>query len=267
MSHQSAPVSFTERVYTLSNLIHTAKTPITNPSNHPAHQRKNLRLLDNIALLLLTQPSPDVAAVALERHTTQAIFYYTKLHSSTATEQAYIHDLITTLQGPTNKNNYQIIISKVVKACRPKILSRLTKLKTAILTAAPRSLNIDTDSVVHRYFEKQLGSWYTGYESPQQFMERYLSHIRLLVPNERDDLELQQIIRVAHITSSYIPSTTVFPNTEIAKRVGRVGEWYGAVTRVVNAARAIKRHGVEIVFIQVGYVAALWRLATDMIAC
>lgn len=98
-------------------------------------------------------------------------------------------------------------------------------------------------------------------------MERYLSHIRLLVPNERDDLELQQIIRVAHITSSYIPSTTVFPNTEIAKRVGRVGEWYGAVTRVVNAARAIKRHGVEIVFIQVGYVAALWRLATDMIAC
>lgn len=75
------------------------------------------------------------------------------------------------------------------------------------------------------------------------------------------DLELQQIIRVAHITSSYTPSTALFPDMEIAKRVGRLGEWSGAVSRVINAAR----HGVEIVFTQVGVVTALWRLVANII--
>lgn len=251
MSQESSPVSFTEKVYALSNLVHTAKTT-TNPFNYPNHQQKNLRLLNNIALLLLTQPSSDVAAVALERRTSQAIFYYTKSSPSTASEQSYIQDLISTLQGPPDQNCHQAILTKVVNACRLKILSRLTKLKTTITAAAPRFLGTDTDNLVHRYFEEQLGSWYTGYSSPQKFLDRYLSHISSVIPSVCTDIELQQIIRVAYITSSYTPLHTVFPDEELAKRVSRVGAWFDAVTRVVNAAGVIHRQSVEIVFIQVG---------------
>lgn len=136
MSQHASRVSFAEKVYALSKVIHIVKFRNNVAATYNDHQRKHLRLLDDIALLLVIEATSDVAAVAFERCPTEVIFYYAKNRPSTAADRKHILDLIKGTEGQgTAHERLKVVLSKVLVTCRLKTNSRLRKLKKAITNA------------------------------------------------------------------------------------------------------------------------------------
>lgn len=268
MAEQASPVSLAEKVYALST-IYTFGKNVPIIGTYAKSQQRNLRLLDNIALLLVTEPKPDAAAVSFERRTGEVIFYYAKNRPSTTAEQNHIQELVAAVRAPTSADErMQNMLEKVVVVCRATILSRIEKLKTIILNTPVglRCLRNVGHRGVQRYFVKKFGEWYDGYSSPGEFMDRYLSYIASLNASDCPTDELLQIIRVAYFSASYEPTDTVFIDMEMAKRVKLVGEYYGAVQRIVRSWDYIRPDIAEetkITFVEVRNIALTTLKCTD----
>jgi hypothetical protein len=99
---------------------------------------KHLRLLNGIALLLVTERTSDVAAVTLSTSVHQqhafTVFHVIKNRECTATEKSYYSIFVKMINNPKNNRIPQLaedLTDLVIQNCRPKILSRAVKLHQA----------------------------------------------------------------------------------------------------------------------------------------
>ncbi|KAL0633676.1 hypothetical protein Q9L58_007399 [Maublancomyces gigas] len=103
----------------------------------------------------------------------------------------------------------------------------------------------DQKEEVHQYFKQRLGDWYRI--RGRFFMSNLVS---LEVGGCVGD-QLSLLIELAHITGSFNPVTAVFPDLELAKRIRLLGDYFGAVTRIVKFFDTIRpTPPVKITFIE-----------------
>lgn len=252
---QESPLSFNEKVYALSKIVHRVKFRNNHSEKYTPSQRKHLRLLDDIALLLVTESSSDVAAVSFERRSTEIIFYFAKNRPATGQELKYINHLRVLTQNTEDPDQINSIFDEVLQNCRPKILSRFNKLLRVLadLPLAARWFRDDTNGDLDRHLESELGVWYDKQAGPAVFVNRFLSHLFTLAgakSQQAPDLAaLRQILRVAHATGSFkfvqtvdgkqIAKYTVYPHEPLATRMRLLGDYFGAVKRIVRNADSI----------------------------
>lgn len=245
MPETNSPPTFDEQVYALSKIVHQAKIHKDTSQKYPPSQRKNLRLLDDVALLLLTGPSSKVAAVSFQQRPTDVIFYYAKNRPATHKEKAYIQQVITILRSPQGPGRTNQIFELVLRNCRPKIFSRLDKLGRALIRLTPdaRGIQCDTDGDLHQYLRRKLGVWYPEQTSAVTFVDGFVSHLCHLATTSTlpDAAALSQIIRVAQVTGCFRPELTVYPDRTVAKRMILLGDYFSAVNRIVRRMHSITR--------------------------
>lgn len=251
-------VSFAEKVFALSKVVHIVKFRNEVAATYTEHQRKHLRLLDGIALLLVTGSSSDVAAVSFERRKEEVLFYYAKNRPATSAEHEHIRTLIIAVQAEgTADDRLRTMLAKVLDICRPKILSRLRKLKGVISkTSYTWYVREDPEGEVHQYFKQRLGDWYGACCNPTVFLEGFISNLNSLVIKNCEDDQLSLLIELAHITGSFNPVTAIFPDPKLAKRMRLLGDYFGAVTRIVKHYDFIRPNlpgPVKITFIEVSF--------------
>lgn len=254
--------TFAEKVFALSKVIHTVKFRNEIAATYTDHQQKQLRLLDDIALLLVTEPSSDVAAVSFERREEEVLFYYAKNRPATTAEHEHIQSLISAVQAEgTADDRLRAMLAKVLDICRPKIHSRLRKIKSIISkTSGMKYVHDDPEDEVHQYFKQRLGDWYDACPTATVFLEGFMSNLDSLEVRGCVGDQLSLLIELAHITSSFKPVTAVFPDLELAKRIRLLGDYFGAVARIVKYFDTIRPNSpvqVKITFIEVGFNYAL----------
>lgn len=253
-----SPVSFAEKVYALSKVIHVVKYHNDIASSYNAHQRMRLRLLDDIALLLVTESSSDVAAVSFQRHQAGVVFWYSKNRPSTVDECEHIKTLIKCLkaENSTVDDRLRAMLAESFKICGPKIRSRLAKLKSALSVIPVNDWHVQEDpqGSLHRYFEDRLEDWYGEGSGPISFLRGFLSDLHSLKVKESEPDQILLLIELAHITGSFKPLKALFPDAEVGKRMRLLGDYFGAVTRIVECYDSIRPNStvpVEISFKEV----------------
>lgn len=247
--------SFDQKVYALSKIVHRVKFQNNRSDHYTTTQRKHLRLLDDIALLLVTQSASDVAAVAFEQRQGTVVFYYAKNRLATTEELDYISRLTDLAQDIGETDRIELMFNAVLTVCLPKIMSRFDKL-LSVLTKIPAAARAGTDDPDHElgfHLEAELGVWYNAQEGPAALVDNFLQHLRQLVASESQHAQglqaLGQIIRVAHATGSFKRRSmvngqekaeyTVYPDESLAKRMRLLGDYWGAVKRIVRHANSI----------------------------
>lgn len=252
MPRQSS-VTFDEKVYAVSKIVHKVKFRSNRSDKYTSFQRKQLRLLDDIALLMVTEPGSDVAAVSFEQRTTEIIFYFAKNRPATTRELTYIRDMAILAQKSETTHRIDSIFNEVLGVCRPKILSRFNKMMRVLTKLPPtaRYFQDDTNGDLDRHLQKELGVWYDTEAGPAVLVDKFLSHLCGMKKQQVPDLAaLGQIIRVAYATGSFkyvkivngkdTPEYTVYPNEVLATRMRLLGDYFGAVKRIVRYADSRK---------------------------
>ena len=90
-----------EHVYALSRLSHIHKNVPTKPKTMGIEERKHLKILDGIALLLVTEAKGDVVAVSFTQTTSTITVNYAKNFPCNGALDMYI-DGILKLIVPSN---------------------------------------------------------------------------------------------------------------------------------------------------------------------
>lgn len=236
MPENSSPPTFDEKVYALSKIVHQVKFLKNRSDEYTPLQRKHLGLLDDISLLLVTESPSDVAAVSFEQRPTEIIFYYAKNRPATPDERAYIEQLKNIVRASKDSGRIERIFEIVLRTCRSKMLSRLDKLVRVIKTRASdaRGIRDDSSGDLHEYLQRKLGAWYVGQTSAVRFVDKFLSYLCNLRKTVPEPAELGKIIRFAHVTGAFKPAKTVYPDGEVEKRIRLLGDYFGAVHRIVR---------------------------------
>lgn len=252
MSAPHTPITFAEKVYALSKVIHIHKNSNTTALSHGlvGHREKHLRLLHDIALLLVTGGDSDVAAVSLERTETEIRFYYAKNRPVTAREESYIKDLLEVLklphedlaeEGPdTGGERDDRLLAKVVSVCVTKIKSRIRKLKRDLPVDRSAILRDDLNGGMHAYFQEGFDTWYKKYNGAHEFLLEFLHQIDILELTKTSTEQLCDIIRVANRASAYKRNTTVLVPEHLARRLRLVGDYFGAAWRIVKRMDSLR---------------------------
>lgn len=250
MAEPQSSVSFAESVYALSKVIHIDKFRNDISGDLNMNQRKHLRLLDDIALWLVTESKSDVAAVSLERRSAGVRFHYAKNRPATEEDEKHIDALVELLKSPgTATERIENMLQKVMVKCRPKLLSRLRKLQVTLLqnqAAEGPYLRADRNGELHEYFEKCFDSWYDRYPTAGEFLTDFLSEIVGWEPARSTNEELFELLRMAHVTGCYMQSTPsdaaasskqpepIFIDPMLSQRMRLLGDYYGAAKRIVK---------------------------------
>ncbi|KAI9783099.1 MAG: hypothetical protein M1839_004268 [Geoglossum umbratile] len=98
-------------------------------------QRKHLRLLDGIALLLVTESKGDVAAVSLVHTATSINFYFSKNRPCTLKETEYIDTLLGMVRAyhPSEILGWsEEVLGVVLRMCVKKVKARLWKIASEL---------------------------------------------------------------------------------------------------------------------------------------
>lgn len=257
MSAPHTPITFAEKVYALSKVIHIRKysdtTALSNKLVGHQESLSHLRLLDDIALLLVTEGDSEVAAVSLERTETEVRFYYAKNQLVTAREESYIKDLLEILKlphddlaeegkGPDTGGGARVerLLAKVVPACATKIKSRIRKLKHDLPGDRSDIFRDDINGEMHAYFQERFDTWYNRYNGAHEFLTKFLHQIDNLELSKTSTGQLCDIIRVAYRASAYKKNTTVLVPEHLARRLRLVGDYFGAARRIVKRMDSLR---------------------------
>lgn len=252
MSEPHPPVSFDESVYALSKVVHVVKDHNDMSDNLNDHQRKRLRLLNDIALLLVTESKSDVAAVSLERISSGVRFYYAKNRPETDDDRKHIkalRDLVSGAGDPTERIDQ--ILYRVIDGCRPKLFSRLQKLKRTILENKASTgpyLFGDQDDELHEYYQINCDEWYDVYPTATEFLNDFLSELVNWDLAKSGSSVLVGLLRIAHLTGAYKQEPSpppdrsasnnnprpIFVDKELGQRMRLLGDYYGAAKRLVK---------------------------------
>lgn len=130
-------LSLGQLIYAIGNIAfrHEYRPPsLLSPSPRMA-RKDHLELLNLLALLLVTETSHDVAAVALHRTADDKMtIFYSKNRPCDQDETAYIVNLLSISMNPktTITEKRQDLISLVIKTCKKKILRRVQAIRNQL---------------------------------------------------------------------------------------------------------------------------------------
>lgn len=129
---QPTESDFNRRIYILASVHH-----IMDHAAHPPHkcdlvEKKHLELLNYLALLLVTKPHGDVAAVTMEISTSAINFYYAKNWPCESLTQLYVDKLLKALRENVLSAIPKSVLMIVMVECVHKVRNRIKKCQQAL---------------------------------------------------------------------------------------------------------------------------------------
>ena len=95
-------------------------------------EKKHLELLNYIALLLVTKPRGDVAAVTMRISSSAINFYYAKNRPCEPSTQLYVHKILTILRENVVSAIPKSVLMIVMVECVQKVKNRIQKCQKAL---------------------------------------------------------------------------------------------------------------------------------------
>lgn len=247
---------FDGRLFALSRISHRLAYP--SPFKHPSRQQKHLKLLDLLALLLVTEPNGDVAATTLIRTTGQITVLFSKNRPCNLPEKSYvqsIHEIITSITGePASlQDALDQLLRLVVGNCSRKIKARLNKLVSRL-----KSLSIgDVVKPLPPHITLRLWDLLksTGFPSPSSVpLERSISHwLKSLLQAPVGALAGAQAtttLFVAYCVGHMGGTDPLIDDPILLCRLRKLGDYYAATRCLVKSYTELKPGG-SIVFCEV----------------
>lgn len=204
---------------------------VSASSQSSGRKSKHLVLLDLLALLIITEPSSDVAATMLAMNGSTK-FYYCKNRPCTESENEYIRRLFTSACQATPDRNHDLM-TIVINHCQKKIKTRISKvarrvrelqsatdlgilsesrLNPQVLTRLRAQLGIDSGLSL----KDAIIGWCKGVNSPEAHKS----------PNA-----MRFFIGTAYVIGS--PSElSLMLDQKLLQRIRKLGDYLGAVTKL-----------------------------------
>ena len=123
--------NFDKQVYALSVIKRVEYFPPKDSLDY-FWKKADIKLLNFVALLLVTEDKGDVAAVAMEHLPNALNFYYSKNSPCPPQLDEHIQRLITLCASVEADGFMGLFFTEVLNSCRTKVRNRLNKCKRAI---------------------------------------------------------------------------------------------------------------------------------------
>lgn len=221
-------VPFSDQLCALASITHIRDySPTVSRKSFP-DQEKHLRLLDAIALLLVTEEKSDVAAVMFAQTPTQVTFYFSKNRPCTKRELDYVDGILRLAFEMTDVQACSLeLLNRVIPMCRSKIVSRLKRL----LCCLPLPLHIldDVDGAFHDHLVAKMPHLFptTGPASMSRgILVKYIAQLRKIDANKCTVQDLGRLIRFASAFGSYKPLKVLIRDDVIVRRLRKLGNYY-----------------------------------------
>lgn len=237
-------VPFAEQLYVLANITHVRDYSPTVPDTNSPEQQKHLRLLDDIALLLITQATSDVAAVTFEQTPNAIVFYFSKNRPSTSGELEYFNALLKFALKPGDLATRAMeLLERVVSPCRTKISARIKRLQRVIPAGSLANLIPPCSDLIDQGFRDYLSQSVSGMftaSCASGFLRDYLALVRDTNPLRCPVDELVQLVQFAFIVGSFHGIKNFLRDEDITRRLKKVGNYYGATRRISRSLDAFQ---------------------------
>ena len=137
-------------IYALSCIRHRREFDPTEPPIENAAEKKHLKLLDGIALLLVVGAKADVAAVSFRQTSTSIDFFYAKNRPCTAAEKKYIESILGIVRSFDKSKRAKCIrsiLDKAVRMCIGKVQRRIQKVKQQLTASKITIPTLDSENL------------------------------------------------------------------------------------------------------------------------
>lgn len=244
MLSSKTSLSFADQLFVLANITHVRDYSPTISTTPILDNRKNLRLLDHIALLLVTEEKSDVAAVMFQQKPHEINFFYSKNRPTTPTERAYIESLQHLALSHLSINDCAIqLLARVIPACRPKIAARV---KSLVRSLSPdHHVSADVEDAFWAYMLARIPRLGDAGLSGGLFLRRYIAHVRRVDVAECHDDELEKLIRFGSIIGAYKDLKCLVPSETTVRRVQKLGGYYTATMCIARTVDALRRRSPD----------------------
>lgn len=240
MSSSTIPLPFADQLFVLANITHVRDYCPTISTTPISDNRKNLRLLDHIALLLVTEEKSDVAAVMFEQKSHEITFYYSKNRPTTPTERAYIDSLQhTALSLPDINDCAMQLLARVIPTCRPKIAARVKNLVRSL--SADLHVSPDVEGAFWVHLLARIPNLVDSGLSAELLLRRYIANVRRVNVAECHDDELEKLIRFGSVIGSYRNLKCIISSEPTVRRVQKLGGYYPATKWIARTVDALRR--------------------------
>lgn len=235
-------VPFNEQLSALSSITHIRDYSPTVCRKPFPDQAKHLRLLDAIALLLVTEEKSDVGAVMFEQTPTQVIFYFCKNRPCTKRELDYVDGIRRLAFEITDVQECSLqLLNRVIPMCRSKIVSRLKRL----LCCIPLPLHIfdDMDGAFHEHLIAKMPHLFKN-PGPASvscgILVNYIAQLRKIDANKCTDQVLGRLIRFASAFGSYKSLKVLIRDDVIVWRLRKLGNYYCGTKSIAKAVARLQ---------------------------
>ena len=227
-----------KHIYALSSARHMRNLQASKPLTFTKRDESQLRLLDYIALILVTESKDDVAAVTMEQLPNSVVFYYAKNAPCSPEFKEYIQRLLAVVASVDMKYLARDIIFEVLRTCQDKFRGRLDKCQKAIKNSG----EMDFDDAIAAQVPKcakSLSTWSgkTFGVIITDFLKRLASY-----DIKPEKLAVNISTSVTFSLEAYLigfePGLQQYP--KLAARIRKLGDYYGAARHI----RAIFKHPV-----------------------
>ncbi|RPB12408.1 hypothetical protein P167DRAFT_565279 [Morchella conica CCBAS932] len=228
---------FDDCLFALSTISHLLEYP--RPLKHSSLQQKHLKVLNLLALLLITEPNSDVAATTLIRTTRSVTILFSKNRPCTAPESSYIQtlqDIITSTTRETSsiEDTCRHALSLVIDNCSGKVKARLNKLVNRLksgFTANPPSP--DTSTLLWERLQS------TGFPSPSDIpLEKSIAHwltaLRNAPTRALAGTRASSTLFIAYAIGHTPGIDSVIDDPVLLRRLQKLGDYFAAVCCLVE---------------------------------
>ncbi len=129
---QPTESDFNRRIYILASVHHIMDHAAHLPPKCDLVEKKHLELLNYLALLLVTKPHGDVAAVTMEISTSAINFYYAKNRPCESLTQLYVDKILEALRENVLSAIPKSVLMIVMVECVHKVRNRIKKCQQAL---------------------------------------------------------------------------------------------------------------------------------------
>lgn len=240
-THSPPPPDFGEQLFVLATITHVRDYRPTISPSPPTEREKHLRLLNDIALLLVTQGSSDVASVMFEQSSHEIVFYYAKNRATTNKERAYIESLRDIALSLTDINDCTTkLLARVIPVCRAKIISRLKKLIHCLPIPPSVAEEVDDDGF-RAHLVMRVPLFLSRRISATDFIRNYFAAVRAVTISRCTDQVLERLIRFASIIGSYKPLKNLLSDDMTIRRLRKLGDYYSSTKRIARTVDSFQR--------------------------
>ena len=124
--------NFNRQIYILASVCHIKEHASRPPPKCNSLEQKHLRLLDYIALLLVTKSRGDVAAVTMEHTATSLNFYFAKNRPCDSPTLSFVKIILMVLKEQPLRSMPKSVLMIVMVECAEKLSARIRKSQKVI---------------------------------------------------------------------------------------------------------------------------------------